>query len=189
MRAGDRFDTAGDKSGRSQRRSAVTDCDKQAAACAGRWLSLRPHCARSTAAMDYSCGGTARDSEVRLMRWVRTNRRRGSWLALAAMALQIALSFGHVHLESVRGRLADVTAGQSKAYASPPSPAQHPAGDTDDYCPICAAIHLASTSFLPAAPQLPVPLISRAIAHISQIVAIPIARQRTAFQSRAPPLA
>ena len=39
---------------------------------------------------------------------------------------------------------------------SQPSPTRHPTNDADDYCAICATIHLASTSFLPDAPQLPV---------------------------------
>ena len=42
------------------------------------------------------------------------------------------------------------------------SPAQHPANHADDYCAICAVIHLTSTSsFLPDAPQLPVPFLAR----------------------------
>jgi hypothetical protein len=123
------------------------------------------------------------------MRWVRTNRRCGGWLALAALALQIVLSFGHVHLDGVRGGSADVIAGQSKESAPQPAPGQLPAKDADDYCPICATIHLASTSFLPDAPQLPVPFVSQTIEHFSAVVVIPIVRQRTAFQSRAPPLA
>ena len=36
------------------------------------------------------------------MRWVRTNRRWSTWLALAAMALQLVLSCGHIHLESAK---------------------------------------------------------------------------------------
>jgi hypothetical protein len=43
------------------------------------------------------------------------------------------------------------------------SPAQHPANHADDYCAICAVIHLTSTSFLPDAPQLPVPFLVRGL--------------------------
>ena len=32
------------------------------------------------------------------MNWVHRHRRRGALLSLAALALQITLSFGHVHL-------------------------------------------------------------------------------------------
>ena len=35
------------------------------------------------------------------MGWVRRHRRHGAVLALIALALQIALTFGHVHLRGV----------------------------------------------------------------------------------------
>jgi len=122
------------------------------------------------------------------MRWVRPNRRFGGWLALTALALQLALSFGHVHLDGVRaGATADWIVG-AKAPSSP-APAQHPTNDADDYCAICATIHLASTSFLPEAPPLPVPFVSQTVEHFHHVAFVFVAPQRTAFQSRAPPLA
>ena len=60
--------------------------------------------------------------QVRLMRWVRTNRRWGTWLALAAMALQLVLSFGHIHLE----KLASGSAIASMAASKAPSSQQNP---------------------------------------------------------------
>ena len=45
------------------------------------------------------------------MRWVRCNNRFGSWLALAALALQIVVSFGHVHLDRVAPSAAVAVAG------------------------------------------------------------------------------
>jgi hypothetical protein len=77
----------------------------------------------------------------------------------------------------------------SNAPASQPIPAHHPANDAGDYCAICAMIHLASTSFLPDAPQLPVSFPSQAIEHFDHGAFVFVARQRTSFQSRAPPLA
>jgi hypothetical protein len=123
------------------------------------------------------------------MRWVRSKRRSGSWLALAAMALQLVLSFGHIHLDKLPSGSANAVVAAAKAPASQPSPAQHPANDGDDYCAICAVVHLAASSFLPDAPQLPVPFVSRPIEHSPQIIFVFVAPQRTAFQSRAPPLA
>jgi hypothetical protein len=120
------------------------------------------------------------------MRSFRTNRRSGSWLGLTALALQLVLSFGHVHLEGIRsGTPALLT---PERLATQPSPAQHPTHDADDYCAICATIHLASTSFLPDPPQLPVPFVSQTVEHFHHLAFIFIAPQRTAFQSRAPPL-
>jgi hypothetical protein len=132
---------------------------------------------------------TAGDGAFGQMRWVRTNRRCGSWLALAAMALQLVLSFGHLHLDKFALGSVAATAAHAKATASKTSPAQHPANDADDYCAICATIHLTTGSFLPEVPPLPVPFISQAIEHFDHTTSLFIPRPQTAFQSRAPPLA
>ena len=123
------------------------------------------------------------------MRWVH-NRRFGSCLALAALALQLVVSFGHVHLDGVhRADLAFTVVG-SAAPASQSLAAQHPGNDgDDDYCAICATIYLAATSFLPPAPELPVPLVSQTIEHFDRFAVVFIAPRRLPFQSRAPPLA
>ena len=123
------------------------------------------------------------------MRWVRTNRRWSTWLALAAMTLQLVLSFGHIHLEKLASGSAIASVAASKAPSSQQNPVQHPANEADDYCAICATIHLASSSFLPNAPLLPVPLASRVIEHFGYINFIFVSPRRAAFQSRAPPLA
>jgi hypothetical protein len=123
------------------------------------------------------------------MRWVQTNRRCGSWLALAAMALQLVLSFGHIHLKKLASDSVIPSATTSKAPSSQQNPTQHPANEADDFCAICATIHLTSSSFLPDAPLLPVPHACRTIEHFSHFTFVFISPQRAAFQSRAPPLA
>jgi hypothetical protein len=123
------------------------------------------------------------------MRWARTKQRWGTWLALAAMTLQLALSFGHIHLEKLASGSGTASVVASKASSSQHNPSQHPASDADDYCAICANIHLASSSFLPDAPLLPVPLASQTIEHFGNFTFIFVSPQRAAFQSRAPPLA
>jgi hypothetical protein len=105
------------------------------------------------------------------------------------MALQLVLSFGHLHLDKFASGSIAATAADAKAPASKPSPAQHPANDGDDYCAICATIHLTTGSFLPGVVPLPVPCISQTIEHFAHTTSLFIARQQTAFQSRAPPLA
>jgi hypothetical protein len=124
-----------------------------------------------------------------LMRWLRTNRRCGSWLALAAMALQLVLSFGHVHLPALASSSAVTSVAASESSSSQQNPAHHPANEAEDFCAICATIHLASSSFLPEAPLLPVPLASQTIEHFGHFTFAFISPQRAAFQSRAPPLA
>src|SRR6516162_9309587 len=119
------------------------------------------------------------------MGWVQHHRRRGAMLALIALALQVVLTFGHVH----GGSSHRVIAGQA-SLAHPPlqAPVQIPSDD-DDYCAICASIFLASSAFAPAPPQLLVPASFRRIEHYFN-AAQPLAEQlRLAFRSRAPPLA
>jgi hypothetical protein len=125
---------------------------------------------------------------------VRTHRRFGSCLALAALALQIVVSFGHVHLDGLVRAVPAVTAasshGTAAVQASRQNPAPSPAGDADDYCAICASIYLASTSFVPQAPQLPLPAGFARIEHSVGIAfGLRVEPRRVAFQSRAPPLA
>ena len=123
------------------------------------------------------------------MRWVRTNKQWSAWLAFAAMTLQLALSFGHLHLERLSSGSGIASVAVSKAPSSRQNPAQHPANEADDYCAICANIHLALSSFLPDAPLLPVPFASRTIEHFGHFAFVFVSPQRAAFQSRAPPLA
>jgi len=125
------------------------------------------------------------------MGWVRCHIRRGAWLALAALALQIAMSFAHVHLDGIRAAPHGITASAHNitiAQASPQAPAQN-TGDDDDYCAICASIFLVSTSFVAEPPKLPVPLAFERIAHAISIAFGISEPRRFAFQSRAPPTA
>ena len=126
------------------------------------------------------------------MGWVDRRKRHGALLALVGLALQIALSFGHVHL-NLRGSAGDshvaIAATHHGAVAqAPQAPAQSPSDD-DDYCAICASIFLASTSFTPAPPALPVPVSFQRIEHSFDNACGSAEPRRFAFQSRAPPAA
>jgi hypothetical protein len=136
-----------------------------------------------------------------MMGWVRFHRRYGAWPGLAALALQIVLSFGHIHVGNVHiasvfgGRVAHaadagVAPSHQVAMASSKQklPAQHPADD-DDYCPICASIFLASTAFAAQPPQLPMPLGFERLAPIFAAEQGVSLSRPTYFQSRAPPAA
>jgi hypothetical protein len=105
------------------------------------------------------------------------------------MALQLVLSFGHIHLEKLASGSAIASVAASKAPWPQQNPVQHPANEAGDYCAVCATIHLASSSFLPDAPLLRAPPASRVIEHFGYINFIFVSPQRAAFQSRAPPLA
>jgi hypothetical protein len=121
--------------------------------------------------------------------WVRRHRRNGAVLALIALALQIAVAFGHVHLHAL-AQNPHATSAQRAALADTKShaPAQIPA-DNDDYCAICASIFLASSAFASAPPQLLVPANFETVEQCFN-VARPLADSpRLAFRSRAPPVA
>jgi hypothetical protein len=93
------------------------------------------------------------------MRWFRSRSRLGACLALFALAFQLAVSFGHVHLE----RIAPLSAGASAFAGAQPSAADlnAPANPTgredlaDDRCPICTLIHLAGALVPAEMPSLP----------------------------------
>jgi hypothetical protein len=94
------------------------------------------------------------------MGWFRSRSRRGSYLALFALAFQLALSFGHVHLEGGAPVARHASALFAVHPSNPSAAAADPAGKefpalADDHCPICTLIHLASALVPTAAPTLP----------------------------------
>jgi hypothetical protein len=95
------------------------------------------------------------------MSWFRSNQGRVAWLALFALACQLVLAFGHVHLGKVGGfsESGAVAADDGVYFASLTSP-QHnePTGLCDDFCAICASISLANTLFIPASPAVAPPI-------------------------------
>jgi hypothetical protein len=122
------------------------------------------------------------------MSWIWLHRRHGARLALAALVLQILLSFGHAHLQGVAQGASPATT-PSIALADRNSQTPAPIPDTDDYCAICASIFLASSAFAPAPPQLLIPANFQRVEH-GFSAARPLAESpRLAFRSRAPPVA
>jgi hypothetical protein len=110
-------------------------------------------------------------------------------LALIALALQIVVAFGHVHLHALT-QSPHATSAQRAVLADNKShtPAQIPANN-DDYCAICASIFLASSAFAPAPPQLLVPANFQRVEHPLKS-AQPLGDSlRLAFRSRSPPTA
>lgn len=142
------------------------------------------------------------------MNWFRTKSQSGVGLALIALALQLVLSFGHVHHQTrVDGLRSAAVYGVSECVnlrAEPASLEQLPARSScersqhsstsesdapNDICAICAVLALASVG----------------LHHVSPIAELPIAikfsfrgsanpshfedHQRWAFQPRGPPAA
>ena len=120
------------------------------------------------------------------MRWVRTHIGLGSRLALVALAVQLVLSFAHVHVADL-GRTQAVAA--SLPAGSGGAPAQKPDGPVDPGCAVCALIQLAATAAPSAAPALPSvvpPGHDRPAASDQVVLAAPA---QLLFRARAPPAA
>jgi hypothetical protein len=132
------------------------------------------------------------------MGWVSRHKRNGALLALAALALQLALSFGHMHRDDLGLPLLPTADQTLNAFAAVPSPAgtvpspQRPTEQghqpaSDDYCAICASMALVAT----ATPSLPpVLIVPTAIRHAWQVQTASsevAARIALPFQARGPP--
>jgi len=142
------------------------------------------------------------------MKWFRSNIRRGSQLALFALAIQFLLSFGHFHASSAQAapavakpsalHLADGAATHAlnralRAAASRATPLQTssdhaPDGQLTDDCAICAVLALAGAIMVVTPPYLVGP---HAVAFSHLITdATPVDPNSAgfAFQPRAPPV-
>jgi hypothetical protein len=122
------------------------------------------------------------------MKWLRANIRQVTSLALFALAINLALSFGHLHLEDIgRGK---ATSGILLAAISRHGDGQSDRhdGHPDDLCPICMAQAALGTGFASPAPALTVDLAYVELDPISAPqLGIP-QPPRASFQSRGPPL-
>jgi hypothetical protein len=138
------------------------------------------------------------------MKWFRSNIKHGSRVALAALALQFVLTFGHCHalaaqaapalqsgptlsdLAYANGFRAPDAAGESAQQ----QPASNPESDQQksDACPICAAIVLAKAMLLTTPPLL---LLPQAVDYLYLATYAEFAYPNpahSAFQPRAPPV-
>jgi hypothetical protein len=124
------------------------------------------------------------------MRWFRSKTGAVTWLALFALACQLVLSFGHVHLGKPNAgtawatNLADI--GKTTSHV-PPVNAPSPAGTTDDYCAICASISLASILLVPVVLALLAPVLLTAELPWPQADITPATIPHLLFSARGPP--
>lgn len=117
------------------------------------------------------------------MHWFRARAKRTSRLALFALAIQFALSFGHFHpIHSLAGSKDSV----SVAFVTSADQSSH---DHDaDYCDICAVVALASATLVASVPALPLPNLATSMRILPQVAFGLVNTRRLAFQSRAPPV-
>jgi hypothetical protein len=119
------------------------------------------------------------------MRWFRSNVRSGAWFALVAMAIQLALAFGHLHLRVISAQQiakAAFTDGSSLPTKQKPRLA-------DEHCALCTLIQMAGTGVPAAAASLPIPLRFVAAPFRIGIEREPPSSPPRHFQARGPPIA
>lgn len=137
------------------------------------------------------------------MKWFRSNIRHGARLALFALLVQLALTFGHSHglvwaaplvqssQQQADSHTPDTAIGQVSAdqvSADKQSPAgpdrEHPGHDN---CAICAVIAMASTVLLATPPVLQLPEAVELLYRATDAEFLHLKSAGTAFQPRAPP--
>jgi hypothetical protein len=118
------------------------------------------------------------------MNWFRSNIQHGSRLALVALAIQLALSFGHFH-----GITAQAAPGISQA-AQPQQPASDHDSDRqpNDGCAICAVMAMANAVTFATPPLLLLPQAVEFSYLTTDTEFVHLNAVRVAFQPRAPPI-
>jgi hypothetical protein len=116
------------------------------------------------------------------MKWFRSNIRHGSRLALFALAIQFALSFGHFH--GIAAQAAPAIQASQQAPSNPDS--DQPSTDP---CAICAVMALANATLFATPPVLLLPQAIEFLYLIADAEFVHLGAIRVAFQPRAPPAA
>lgn len=127
------------------------------------------------------------------MDWFRKHIASGSRLALAALAIQFVLAFGHVHpthaLTISAGVIADAVAAEY-------GPAQIPADDhgdqnhrgLTDICGICAVVAMSATGLFTSSPILHLPEAVALLYRLTDACFAHLDPAHGPFQPRAPPV-
>jgi hypothetical protein len=127
------------------------------------------------------------------MNWFRSTLRSFAYMALFALALQVVVSFGHVHRDDL-GLPPRIQASQTGILiltdetGTPTGPADrdhHPA--SDQYCLICASIALIGTGAPSLPPILVVPESGLRFSPSGKPTHDPRPQFALSFQARGPP--
>ena len=120
------------------------------------------------------------------MRWFRSNVRSGAWLALIAMALQLALTFGHLHLRVAASAqlAAKATITLADGSSLPTKPRL-----IHDNCAVCTLIQMAGAAALVAAVWLMLPALFASTPFTIRIEHEVAGSPPLHFQARGPPIA
>jgi hypothetical protein len=136
------------------------------------------------------------------MKWFRSNIKHGARLALFALAVQLALSFGHFHWLAATQAAPAVQSGLTQAdtvnaqglaavgdqATQQQSPANHdPDQQSGDPCAICAVMAMASTVLFATPPLLLLPQAVEFLYLTTDAEFAHLKSASVAFQPRAPP--
>jgi hypothetical protein len=118
------------------------------------------------------------------MKWFRTHIRNGSRLGLLALAIQLVLSFGHIHPASAQAPTGAAIESLHLPADQLPAPDQHPA----DNCAICAVMAMAGTMLFATPPILQLPQAAEFLYVATLVEFVHLDAFNAGFQPRAPPL-
>jgi hypothetical protein len=120
------------------------------------------------------------------MKWFRSNIKRGSRLALFAVAVQLVLSFGHFH--GLAAQAAPAVASVSEPAQPQPSSSHDTDQQSNDACAICAVIAMANAVLFATPPMLQLPQAVEFLYLTTEAEFIHLNSARVVFQPRAPPI-
>lgn len=142
--------------------------------------------------------GTSRCGVAFPMKWFRSNVRHGARLALFAMLVQFALTFGHSHWFAQAAPLATVSLQQNGSTTpaastehaavqkpSPAAPDREQPGD--DNCAICALVAMAGSIVSATPPLLLLPQAYELLYLTTDAEFVHLASAGAVFQPRGPP--
>jgi hypothetical protein len=135
------------------------------------------------------------------MNWFRRHVKTGSRLALFALAIQFALSFGHFHGEIARAApaiqaglagadlaIATTLAAQEAPSEAARQPSNHDTDQPTSDCAICAVLSLANNFLFATPPLLELPQAVELLHLATGAEFAHLGSLHRAFQSRAPPV-
>jgi hypothetical protein len=133
---------------------------------------------------------------VKTMYWFRSHSRLSSGLAIFSLALQLALSFGHIHLRDIVGSthastsVAAATAaprsGEQPARATPTDRTSHE--HEDEYCAVYALNNLLGSAQITQPPPRPLPCLFRFVGLFAGHEADLAESHHGLSRARAPPI-
>jgi hypothetical protein len=126
------------------------------------------------------------------MRWLRPRVQLGSWAALFALAVQLTLSFGRLHVKGTQPDpilalvLELMIQPRTEQVVPPAAPTQHhPATLVDESCADCAAMQLVGVGVESPALALPDAISQMKLAARAEFASAAV--RHSFFDARAPP--